>query len=262
MRSNLWAVILLALSSWPAANAAPAEGGPQSLLITYRSEPENRPAFRAWLLGEGRARFDALKKEGAFASYQILFNPFVTSGTWDALIVLEFARYTDTQRWREIERTSPGGLTAKALRLARPVDEYSADKEWSGTAESPGNSRDGVYYVIPYEYVAAPQYREYVDKYVLPQVQGWMGSGVLSGYRIFMNRAPVGPTWDALFIYQYRDLESFGRRDAVVANVRTTLVGDPVWKQLHEIKQTIRSETENTIAEELASSSPDREVSR
>ncbi len=32
--------------------------------------------------------------------------------------------------------------------------------------------------------------------------------GVLNGYRIFMNRYPVGRPWDALFIYEYRDLEA------------------------------------------------------
>jgi hypothetical protein len=67
-----------------------------------------------------------------------------------------------------------------------------------------------------------------------------------------MHRFPVGPTWDALFIYQYRDLEA--RRDAIIAKVRRTLVNDPVWKQLHDTKQSIRTETENTIADSLAAS--------
>jgi hypothetical protein len=79
-----------------------------------------------------------------------------------------------------------------------------------------------------------------------------MRMGALASYRIFMHRFPVGPTWDALFIYQYRDLEAFGRRDEVLAEVRRPLMEDPVWKQFHDTKQSIRTETENTITESLA----------
>jgi hypothetical protein len=247
------AALTMALATFATQHAAadtPTTGGPRNLLITYRSEPANRPAFRAYLHSEERAQLDKLKREGVLESYQILFNPFVTSGTWDAMTVLTFKRYADTQRWRELERMAPGGLTPKGLRLAKPVDTYSADLAWTGgDAKSAGS--DSVFYVIPYEYSAADQYRKYVDGYVIPQVTGWIREGVLANYRIFMNRSPVGPTWDALFIYQYRDLEAFGRRDETVAKVRKTLVDDPAWKALSDIKQTIRTESENTVAESL-----------
>jgi hypothetical protein len=137
------------------------------------------------------------------------------------------------------------------MRLAKPVDTYSADLPWEGQADDPGPEEDGVYYVIPYEYASADQYRKYVDGYVIPQVTGWMREGVLAGYRIFMNRYQVGRPWDSLFVYRYRNLESFGRRDEIVAKVRRTLVDNPEWKQLSDIKQTIRTESENTIAEAL-----------
>ena len=234
----------------PAEADTPTTGGPRSLLITYRSEPASRPAFRVYLQSEERAQLDKLKRAGVLESYQILFNPFVTSGTWDAMTVLTFTRYADTRRWREIERTAPGGLTPKGLRLAKPVDTYSADLSWGG-GDPASAGGDSVYYVIPYEYSTADQYRKYVDGYVIPQVTGWIREGVLGSYRIFMNRSPVGPTWDALFILQYRDLEAFGRRDEIVAKVRQTLVGDPAWKALSDIKQTIRTESENTSAESL-----------
>jgi hypothetical protein len=228
----------------------PTTGGPRNILITYRSEPANRPAFRAYLQGEGKAQLEKLRHEGALERYQFLFNPFVTPGTWDAMTVLTFKSYADTQRWKEIERTMPGGLTTKGLRLAKPLETYSADLTWSG-GDDKADSHDSVYYIIPYEYTAADPYRKYVDGYVIPQLAGWMREGVLASYRIFMNRYPVGPTWDALFVYQYRDLESFGRREETVAKVRKTLVDDPTWKQLSDIKQTLRTESENTIAEAI-----------
>lgn len=251
------ALMLLAASLAGAhsmANAAAGSegtGGPLNLLITYRSEPGNRPAFRAYLQREGHQRLEKLKREGVLKSYQVLFNPFVSSGTWDAMTILSFSRYADTRRWMEIERTSPGGLTPAGLKLAHPVDTYSADLPWEGAADNAASDADSVYYVIPYEYNAADQYRKYVDAYVIPQLKGWMREGVLGSYRIFMNRYAVGPTWDALFVYQYRDLEAFGRREETVAKVRKTLVEDPLWKMYSDVKQTVRTESENTIAEAL-----------
>jgi len=250
----LLALLFLWFAS-PLSAADPVSGGgPLNLLITYRSQPADRPAFRTYLQNEHRAQLEKLREQGVLKSYQILFNPFVSSGTWDAMTVLGFTHYSDTQRWKEIERTMPGGLTAKGLRLAKPVDTYSADLTWSGAGETASDDRASVYYVIPYEYVALGPYKKYVDAYVIPQVQGWMRKGALAGYRIFMHRFPVGPTWDALFIYQYRDLEAFGHRDEVIAEVRQPLMDDPVWKQFHDTKQSIRTETENTITESIAGS--------
>lgn len=236
------------LLSWSARAEEPDDSGPHHLLITYRAEARDRPAFRTFLAGEGRAPFDRLVREGALKSYQILFNPYVSADTWDAMAVLAFRRYADVARWKEIERVSPGGLSARGLKIARPVDTYSADLDWQGAAPDAA-SRDSVFYVIPYEYRSAAEYRTYVQSYVLPQVEGWMKEGVLSGYRIYMNRHPVGKPWDSLFVYQYRDLAAFGRRDEVVAKVRQGLKNDPTWQKLNETKQSIRTESENTIAE-------------
>ena len=243
--------------SVPQANpTAQPSGGPLNLLISYRSEPANRPAFRTYLQQEGHARLEKFKHDGVLESYLVLFNPVTNSGTWDALIILKFARYADTRRWMDIERKAPGGLSPAGLRLAKPVDSYFADLRWQGGTEEAATVRDSIYYVIPYEYSSAGDYEKYVDAYVVPQVKGWMREGVLSSYRLYMNRFPTGRPWDSLFIYQYRDLEAFGHRDEIVSKVRGTLVGDPVWKHYSDIKQTLRTESENTIAEDLATVKP------
>jgi hypothetical protein len=231
--------------------AAQAEGGPRQLLITYRSQAVDRPAFRAYLQGEETVMLDKLKNEGVLKSYQILFNPFVTTGTWDAMMILNFSSYAATQRWKEIERKSPGGLSLAGSKLAKPIQTYSADLAWEGSADDPGPEGKRVFYVIPYSYNALDQYKPYVDGYVIPQVQGWIKEGVLSRYAIYLNRYGTGDPWDALFVYEYRDLESFGRREETVAKVREPLRANPTWKHLSDIKATIRSESENTIAEAL-----------
>jgi DNA-binding Lrp family transcriptional regulator len=251
LKFTAWLLLAALTGAGSAIAQSSPGGGPTHILITYRSEPANRPAFRTYLQRDMLARLEKLKRDGVLSRYQILFNPFTTADTWDAMTILSFARYVDTLRWQQIERTAPGGLNAAGLRLAKPVDTYSADLPWEGQADDPGPEGDGVYYVIPYEYAAADQYRKYVDAYVIPQVTGWMREGVLSGYGIFMNRYPVGPNWDSLFVFRYRNLEAFGRRDEIIAKVRQTLVDQPTWKHWSDIKQTIRTESENTIAESL-----------
>jgi hypothetical protein len=232
----------------------PVQGGPRELLITYRAEPAARPAFRAYLLSKQVVELEKLEREGVLKRYQILFNPFVQPRTWDAMTVLTFKSFVDTKRWQEIERSSPGGLSAAGLKLAKPVGTYSADLAWDNAAADTGLPADRVFYVIPYSYVSENQYRKYVNGYVIPQVENWLSEGALSRYRIYMNRYPVGDPepWDALIIYEYRNLDSFGRRDEVSARTRTVLQADPVWKQLSDTKSQIRTEAENTIAELLA----------
>lgn len=235
-------------------SALPAQAsedtGPTSLLISYRSTAANRPAFREYMKGAGAARFEALRKEGAIADYDLLFNWYTDASTWDAMAVIRFRSYADVERWKTVERSMPGGLDAEGLALAQPVLTASADLDWQeGSAAGDGNSR--VFYVIPYEYRDAAEYRKYVDGYVIPQVKGWMREGILSRYRIFMNRYPVGDRWDALFIYEYKDLDAFGKREPTIAKVRATLRKDPDWTALNAIKQQIRSEAENVIADDL-----------
>ena len=251
-------LLFLGLLSQPASAAAAAgnavSGGPRQLLIAYRTEPAARPAFRAYLAGHEAALLRKLARQGVLTGYQILFNPFVQPRTWDAMVVLSFNRFGDTRRWLDIEQRSPGGLDAQGLKLARPVSEYSADLMWQGDAADPGPAAGHIFYVIPYTYLTSvEQYEAYVGGYVIPQVQGWIKAGVLSRYRIYLNRYPVGDPepWDALFVYEYRSLEDFGRRNEALAAVRQTLRADPNWTKLSQTKSGLRTEAENTIAESL-----------
>jgi hypothetical protein len=245
-----------ALSRTPAMAADDMNGGARHILISYRSAPEARPAFRNYLINTEAKMLDRLRQQGVLKEYQILFNPFANVGTWDAMLVLDFSSFEATARWQRIERTMPGGLAPAGLKLGKPYRTYSADLFRDAMASDPGDAAKHVLYVIPYTYNDAGQYKSYVDGYVIPQVKGWMKEGVLSRYRIYMNRYPVGDPepWDALFIYDYRDLPSVGRREEILAKVRGPLRDNPEWKHLSDIKATIRSEAENTTAEIIAPS--------
>jgi hypothetical protein len=246
-KAGAFAILLTLAGVLPALRAE--ESGPREILITYRCQPADRPAFREHLERDEIAMLEQLKRDGTLKRYKILFNPIVT-GTFDAMIVLDFATYTSTDRWLAIERKTPGGLTPAALKLAKPLQTYLADLQWEEGNDQPGSTKP-VFYVIPYSYNSLDQYKAYIDAYLIPQVRGWMKEGVLNRYSLYLNRYPVGDPWDSLFIYEYRDRESFGKREETIAKVRNSLKNDPAWKHWSDIKATIRSESENTIMEEV-----------
>jgi hypothetical protein len=249
LQQTILAILLLTTAGF---HGFGQEKGPREILITYRCRPLDRPAFRDFLAAQESRTLDKLKADGTLSSYQMLFNPVVTE-TFDALLILDFTDAEATQRWLEVERISPGGLSPAGQRLATPQMTYFADLQWEGASPTPPSGHP-VFYAIPYSYNSLDQYKSYVDAYVIPQVKGWMGEGALSHYAIYLNRYNVGPPWDALFIYQYRDLKALGEREQTIAKVRATLRSDPNWVHWSDIKSTVRSESENTILEEVSPS--------
>lgn len=185
-------------------------------------------------------------------SYRLLFNWYVDGNTWDMMAVLSFHQYADVARWREIERSSPGGLSQESLRFGAPTNTYSADLSWHKTAPgSDGDTSKSVFFVIPYDVANLEEYKPYVAGYVIPQMEGWMREGVLRSYSLYLNRYYAGKPWDSLLILEYKDMESFGQRENVVAKVRVALSADPKWKALSDNKKNIRTEKELVLAEEL-----------
>jgi len=118
IRVFVLAVTTLVVASSQINAADAVTDGPASLVILYRAKPEKRIEFRTWLKKDGAARFAQWKKEGVFADHQVLFSTFGATSTFDAAIILDFTHYTDSARWKEVEKSFPGGLTDDALKLA------------------------------------------------------------------------------------------------------------------------------------------------
>jgi hypothetical protein len=55
-------------------------------------------------------------------------------------------------------------------------------------------------------------------------------------------------------VLQYKDFDSFGKRQRVMDDVRANLRENPDWSAYHKRKGEIRSETENSIANIVGSS--------
>ena len=102
--------------------------------------------------------------------------------------------------------------------------------------------------------VPAPAYLKYADEYVRPQFpRGWIKEGILSSYEFFICSVTQRDSpWDTLIFLKYKDGESFGLREKIVAKVRSELQSNPVWKAASDNKQSLRVEKEAIIADELA----------
>lgn len=250
----LLAAVALCASVAPVAPAAAQEElqqGPKSLVIQYRAELKNRAAFRNYLKNTLTPKLRAMKAKGELADFRIFYSWYRQPAVWDGLVILRFPTFEGVAKWNALERTAPGGLDAAGQALGDPVATYSTDLSWSN---NPDNLREGeVYYVIPYEYLTnADEYRAYVKGYVIPQFEGWIKAGGLTGYELYMNRHSVGAPWDSLFIQHYRDMTAFGQRQKLSDATRGPLRSNPEWKAWSDKKQGIRSEAENTIAELIA----------
>jgi len=243
-------VLLLSASN---LRASSEQSGPTTLIIiTYRCAPAHRTSFRDSILKTDLPRFEKWRTAGTLENYRLLFNWYVDENTWDMIAVLSFHQYAGVARWREIERSSPGGLSQESLRLGAPTNTYSADLNWHGTMPGVnGDTSKSVFFVIPYDVANLEDYKPYVAGYVIPQMDGWIREGVLRSYSLYLNRYYAGKPWDSLLILEYKDMESFGQRESVVAKVRAALSADPKWKALSDNKKNIRTEKETVLAEEL-----------
>ena len=221
--------------------------GPLGLMITYRCEPGWRPLFRTYMRREGLDLFEQGKKEGWLKSYEFFFNWYVDRTTFDAAVLMRFHRYADLARWKEIEETMPGGLVVNYT-TAQPLETQSVDFVWENRGAGDTDRSKSVFLLIPYEYLGlVAEYKDYVDGYVVPQLEGWIREGIMNSYRILLNRFPTGDRWQAMLILEYKDLESFGRRKQVKWKVRRKLRQDPLWVHYSRIKRTIRQELEPVI---------------
>jgi hypothetical protein len=245
MKSRLLLLVFAAATLVPALRAAEAApvNGPISVVLTYKARPETHAAFREWVETKGAARFAAWKQDGVFADAQLLFSTFASAANPDLVVVLDFARFTDSARWREIERRSPGGLTPEALALAH-VESANYGEPLARAAAPQRDPARAAYLVVTYAtHVSAADYAKYVRGYTVPQMKEWMAAGPLTAYAMFYNTTSFNTPWDSMLIMEYADLAAFARRDEIKWAARAKLnATDPVFKAYTDSKANIRED--------------------
>jgi hypothetical protein len=235
-----------------AADPDPRASAPRSLLITYHALPANREALRTYMLATGLKDFARWKQQGVISDFHVYFNRYVDSGNWDMFADVTLAPDDGTLRWKAIEASHPAGLSQGALKLVKAIDTAPADLLRSNANAAARTGKPPVYLIVPYDYlVSLADYLEYVDGYVIPQLDGWMRAGILSRYGFYVLRYAAGRPWSALLFFEYANEEALGSRDTVMAKVRADLKNDPQWKAISEGKHNVRSEKQPVVADEL-----------
>lgn len=236
------------------APTPPAANPQNAVVIMYRGTVAGRPRLRREALQALMPRLERWRRDGTLAGYRVLFNSFPDRATWDLLVILTFEDFAGIEKWRDIERASPGGLTPRELGVLAPSAEYLMDIV--GQARAAGTSRPGVFLVIPYVFSPTPveKYLRYAHGYVLPETQGWMRHGNISSYGLYVNRYYPDAPVQSLLVVEYRDFAALARRQAVVEQTRKELGADAAWKSWSEAKdrEHIRTEKRAVIAEQLA----------
>lgn len=231
--------------------APPSDNQGLSLVVEYQTAPANRPLLRHELVQSTAGKLAQWERDGRLTQYKLLFSRYADSGNWDAMAILTFATPADLYRWRRVEATDPGALSAKALAAATAIRTTPVDlkRSTAGATVAP----DSVYVAIPYRTeVSASDYLKYANAYVIPQFKGWMDEGVLAGYSIYMSQFPAGRAWNVIAILQYKDEAALSRREAVVDKVRARLKSNPEWEAISVSKQHVRAEEQVVVADPVA----------
>lgn len=227
------------------------DSGPAALIIQYRCPVASRTALRQTAQSESIAQLEKWKASALLAGYRLLMSRYVDNNNWDMLAVLDFRDGAAAARWKDVEARTPAGLSEKAQSIVSAVSTYPVDLARSAAPSTPPAAP--AYMVIPYAFTVAPaEYIQYFDDYVRPQLQGWTRAGVLAGYALYLQRYTAARPWDGLLVLEYNDDEALGQREKVVAQVRQELQSDAKWKARGDSKQSIRTEKEAIVADEVA----------
>ncbi len=221
------------------------DNGPTTLVITYKAPAAHRAEFRALMEKTGAGRFVQWQREGVFSDFQILFASYSGQnvGDFDMAVILQFASFADTARWREVDRRMPGGLSRAALALAAPDRTTLAYPVGSGAA-SKRDPRRAAYVLGLYEVVVdAAAYTQYARGYIEPQLRGWLEEGALTHYAMYQShpyQSAAQAPWTFLLVLEYADPVALAASDAVKNKVRARLEADAAWKAFSDNKATMR----------------------
>lgn len=227
--------------------------GPKGLVLTYKVAPAARADFRTAARTTLLPRLEALRAGGDLLSYRVLANRYIDSAAWDMMVILDFKGPAELARWRTIEEQTPGGLPLDMLRLVTSAETAPGSMVRGRGAAVKAGDPAPVYLVIPYDYlVSTDEYLRYVDGYLLPQVDGWLGEGALSSYGMYLPRYAAGRSWSSLLLLAYRGDAGLARRDKVTQTVRARLTAtSPEWKSFSDNKTNIRVEKQPIVADEI-----------
>lgn len=159
---------------------------------------------------------------------------------FSTMILLEFPSEGSYQSWEREE----------SAKLKAPLVFKKADLLSKGEL-TPKDSNNSVYKVNIYQpTVPFQQYKEFVDGYITPLMEGQRSAKILIGYWMYVERgaSPQAPG-ESVLVLEYRDSVAFERATPVKADVRARLTAShPTYPKFHEIKDGLRTDVSETGA--------------
>jgi hypothetical protein len=216
--------------------------GPAALITSYHARPGARAKLRQVMGTVGVAQFATWRRQGVFASYQLLFTTYSGDSAPDMFLVLKFNHFTDLAKWQKIEETSPGGLPTLAQTLA--TADYSATADIVKQSSIGPTTKDSQFFVLEYDVlVDMPKYTSYVLGYATPQFDKWQQTGALTSYAGYVNQNPAGAPWGSFIVLEYKDLKSLAAREVIKTQARKDLgATNAEWKKWSDDKTAVRKE--------------------
>ena len=208
--------------------AANAAAKPAHIIITV-------PATT--VAGDLPAKLASWRQSGLISNVVLVESESNQESNFSTVAVLEFPDDGARNKW---EHDAAGDLGAELI-VTRANSLVYGEK-------SPRDSSIARFLVSQYQVHVSPEhYTEYVDAYVVPQLEGWKDAGLLTSYGAYLAESESNAPWQSILVMEYRDEHALSRRDEVKTAVRAELAEiDPDWKAFSEIKQSLRTETSLT----------------
>jgi phosphate transport system substrate-binding protein len=210
--------------------AGAASGSPEHILITAPSGAPGAPGLPAQLAGW---------RQDGLVSFAILLDSTQDKGApFGSLAVLDFPDEASLAQWQRVAAPSLGAglIVTRADALAHGE-------------KTPRDSSRATFLVALYDVLApAARYREYVEGYVVPQMEAWKAARNITSYTLFAARPGSGAPWQSLLLMEYPDSLAYSQRDAVKDSTRAKLAADSAWKGFSDAKAAFRTEKSLTPA--------------
>jgi len=178
----------------------------------------------------------------------ILFSLYVhiNAVPWDMLIRIDFNRYADTEKRKEIEQPMPAGLPARILAIASP-ENLNVGETLGASGMSSRDATKALYDVSYYGFkVPLAAGKDFIKGYVTPQPDAFIRERIVAGYGLYLNKYEA-TDWSYLILSEYQDATALDLRVANKSKIRSLL--DPAWQTLNDIKADhIRDEPHGFIA--------------
>lgn len=159
---------------------------------------------------------------------------------FSTMILLEFPSEGSYQAWEREE----------SAKLVAPLVFQRADLLAKGEI-TPRDSNRSVYKVNLYQpTVSFQRYKEFVDGYITPLMEGQRAAKILVGYWMYVERgASAQSPGQSILVLEYRDSVAFEQATPIKVDIRERLTANhPTYPKFHDIKADLRLDLSGTMA--------------